>query len=227
MAIFTPGLKVSPQTVVVKERQLPLEGTVLVEVGQTVEADDIVARTELPGKIFPINVANLLGVDPSRLAENMLCPVGAKVERGQVVARTPGLFGLFRAEAEAPVDGTIESISAVTGQVIFQADPIPVEVDAYLPGRVVEVIPDEGCVIQTPATLVQGIFGLGGEVRAPLAVAVDDPTHILEATALHPHYEGQIVVGGAYVTVEAVKRAQQIGVKGIVTGGFDYDEIEE
>ncbi|MEO0606270.1 MAG: hypothetical protein AAF211_32880 [Myxococcota bacterium] len=77
MAIFTPGLKVSPQTVVVKERQLPLEGTVLVEVGQTVKADDIVARTELPGKIFPINVANLLGVDPSRLAENMVHQVGA------------------------------------------------------------------------------------------------------------------------------------------------------
>ncbi len=226
-AIFTPGLKVSPETVVVKERQLPLEGTVLVEVGQSVKADDIVGRTELPGKIYPINVANQLGVDPSRLADAMVVPSGGRVERGQVVARTPGLFGLFRAEAQAPVAGTIESVSTVTGQVIFQADPIPVEIDAYLPGRVVEIVPGEGCVVQTPAALVQGIFGLGGETRGPIAVAVDRPTHVLAANALHPHYEGQIVIGGSHVTVEAVKRARDLGVKGIVTGGFDYDEIKE
>ncbi|MEN0064436.1 MAG: hypothetical protein AAGA48_19975 [Myxococcota bacterium] len=226
-AIFTPGLKVSPNTVVVKERQLPLEGTVMVEVGQSVKADDIVARTDLPGKIFPVNVANQLGIDAGRLPDNMERSVGDSVERGEVIASTPGLFGLFRSFATAPVSGTIESVSAVTGQVIFQAHPIPVEVDAYLPGRVVEVMPNEGCVIQTPAALVQGIFGLGGEVRAPLAMAVDKPSQVLEATALHPHAEGHIVVGGAYVTAKAVKRAIEIGVRGIVTGGFDYDEIKK
>jgi len=226
-AIFTPGLKVSPQTVVVKERLLPLEGEVLVEVGQAVSADDIVARTDLPGKIYPVNIANALGVDPSRLSEHMLVAVGASVERGQIIASTKGLFGLFRGEATAPVSGTIESVSTVTGQVIFQAHPIPVEIDAYLPGRVVEVIAGEGCVVQTSASLVQGIFGLGGETRAPLAMAVDKPSHVLEAAALHPHYEGEIVVGGAYVTGEAVKRARAIGVKGIVTGGVGYDEIKE
>ena len=29
-------------------------------------------------------------------------------------------------------------VSTITGQVIFQADPIPVEVDAYMNGKVVE-----------------------------------------------------------------------------------------
>ena len=38
---------------------------------------------------------------------------------------------------------------------------------------------------------------------------------------------GQIVVGGAYLPAETVKRAQDIGVAGIVTGGFDYDDIKD
>ncbi|MDP6935256.1 MAG: translation elongation factor 4, partial [Myxococcota bacterium] len=47
----------------------------------------------------------------------------------KVIARTNGFFGFFKAEAQAIVTGTIESISTITGQVIFQAEPIPVEVD--------------------------------------------------------------------------------------------------
>lgn len=226
-AIFTPGLKVTEHTVIVKDRRLPLEGEVLVELGQEVQPDDIVARTDLPGKIYPINVANQLGIDPGRLGDAMLKKVGDAVKEGDVVARTAGFLGMFQNEAQAPVSGTIESISPITGQVIYQAAPIPVEVDAYIRGRVVEVIPGEGCVVQAPAMFVQGIFGLGGEVKAELAVAVAAPTDVLEATALTAEHAGKIVIGGSYITLGALEQAIQLGVAGIVTGGFDYDEIKE
>ena len=226
-AIFTPGLKVTEHTIVVKDRRLPLEGEVLVEVGQKVKASDVVARTELPGKIFPVNVANQLAIDPGRLPGAMKKQIGEKVAKGEVVAESKSFFGLFSSTAEAPVSGTIESVSQVTGQVIYQADPIPVEIDAYIPGTVVEVIPGEGCVIQAAATLVQGIFGLGGEVKAPLIMGVQNPTDVLEAEHLRAEHAGHIVVGGAYVTIAAVERAVQLGVAGLVTGGFDYDEIKE
>ena len=226
-AIFTPGLKVTEHTLVVKERRLPLEGDVLVSVGQAVEPDDVVAKTDLPGKIYPINVANQLGVDAGRLTEAMVKKVGDAVKEGEVVARTSGFFGLFGTSATAPVSGTIQSISAITGQVIYQAAPIPVQIDAYIRGRVVEVIEGEGCVIQSAATLVQGIFGLGGEVKAELVMGVDSPTDALEPRDVGPEDAGKIVVGGSYVTLEAVRAAIRHGVAGIVTGGFDYDEIKE
>ncbi|MBX2802365.1 MAG: hypothetical protein KTR31_32095 [Myxococcales bacterium] len=226
-AIFTPGLKVTEHTVVVKDRRLPIEGEVLVSAGDEVHADQIVARTDLPGKIYPINVANQLGTDPGRLGEAMVKQVGDAVQEGEVVARSHSLFGLFTSEATAPVSGTIESISSITGQVIYQADPIPVEVDAYLNGRVVEVVEGEGCVIQSSATLVQGIFGLGGEVKAELAMAATDPTQVLEASHIGPELAGKIAVGGAYVTLDGLREAVRMGVAGLVTGGFDYDEIKE
>ncbi len=226
-AIFTPGLTVTERHIVLKDRRLPLEGSVDVAVGDVVEAGQIVARTSLPGKVFPVNVANQLGVDPGRLKGYMHKDVGDRVTKDELVAETPGFMGLFKSEAKAIVTGTIESISTVTGTVIFQADPIPVEVDAYINGRVVEVIENEGCVIQAPAMLVQGIFGLGGEVKGEL-VNIDGGAHeVLDPAHLKPEHAGKIVVGGAYITLEGLQKARELGVAGIVTGGFDYDDIKE
>ena len=226
-AVFSPGLKVTEHSIVLKDRRLPLEGEVLVSVGDLVKSDDVVARTELPGKVYPINVANQLGVDPGRLREFMKIDVGAPVAVGQQLAETPGFWGFFKSESVSPVAGTVESVSVVTGQVILQAHPIPVEIDAYINGRVVEVIPGEGCVVQANATMVQGIFGLGGEVKAPMVMAVDKPSDVLTADRLSADMAGKIVVGGCYVPLPTLRRAIELGVAGVVTGGFDYDEIKE
>ena len=87
-AVFTPGLKVAEDSVVVKERRLPLEGELLVAEGAAVGPDDLVARTELPGKIYPVNVANQLGIPASRLKELMKKDVGDSVEEGELIAET-------------------------------------------------------------------------------------------------------------------------------------------
>ena len=226
-AIFTPGLKVSERDVVVKDRQLPLEGEVCVNVGDVVTADQIVARTELPGKVFPVNIANQLGVDPGRLKEFLRKGEGDTVEKDEVIAETNGFMGFFKSDAKAVVSGTIESISSITGQVIFQAHPIPVEVDAYINGRVVEVIPDEGCVVQTEATFVQGIFGLGGETKGEIAMAAARADQTLTASDISEVHAGKVVIGGGYLTLDALQKAISVGAKAVVTGGFDYDEIKE
>ena len=226
-AIFTPGLKVSERTIVQKDRRLPLEGEVLVSVGDTVSASDVVARTELPGKVFPVNIANQLGVDAGRLKEFLTKGEGDAVEKGELIAKTPGLFGFFKSEAHAVVSGTIESISSVTGQVIFQAHPVPVEIDAYINGTVVECIPNEGCVIQAAATFVQGIFGLGGETKGEIVLAVDTPDAVLTADGITADMAGKIIIGGAYLDRDGLKKAIAVGANAIVTGGFDYDEIKE
>ncbi|MBN93208.1 MAG: hypothetical protein CL928_03940 [Deltaproteobacteria bacterium] len=226
-AVFTPGLKVAEHAIVHKDRRLPLKGQVTVQVGDTVTADQVVARTELPGKIYPVNLANKLGVDPGRLTEFLLKGEGDKVENGEVIGRTNGFMGFFKAEASAIVTGTIESVSTITGQVIFQADPIPVEIDAYMNGKVVEVVPDEGCVVQSAATFVQGIFGLGGETKGLLTMGVEAPTDRLEASSINESMAGKIIIGGAYLDLAGLQRAIDVGAIGVVTGGFDYDEIKE
>ena len=127
-AVFTPGLKVTDHIIVSKDRRLPLEGDVLVSVGDLVKADDVVARTELPGKVYPVNIANQLGVDPGSLKGFMKFAEGDRVEKDVLVAETDGIFGFFKSEARAIVSGTIKSIRAQNGdpveygQILFVID---------------------------------------------------------------------------------------------------------
>ena len=48
--------------------------------------------------------------------------------------------------------GTVESISAITGQVILREPPLPVQVRAYVDGTVVQVNEGEGVVEHVGAT---------------------------------------------------------------------------
>src|SRR2546426_7603903 len=61
---YTPGLRVTDSAVVRRERRLPLRGQVLVAVGEAVEPDTVVGRTQLPGNVQIVNVAAQLPPDP-------------------------------------------------------------------------------------------------------------------------------------------------------------------
>ena len=174
MKAYAPGLKVVERCRHRCRRVLPIPGEVLVRVGDRVEPRDPVAQTQLPGVIVPINLAQRLGVPPGEIPTLMAGrPVGTVVRAGERLAESAGLFGWFRRSFDCPVDGTIEVVSGVTGQVMVRGPDRPVQVLAYLAGTVVEVVPREGAVIEAETTLVQGIFGIGGEAFGPLRAVCD------------------------------------------------------
>jgi hypothetical protein len=223
---YTPGLKVSPRTRHTVRRLLPIAGDVLVRVGDRVDARQVVAQTFMPGDIIPLNMARLLSMTPADVPECMLKKVGDGVAIGDVLARTKGIFGRFKTEYAAPVAGTIESISAVTGQVIVRGAPLPVEVRAYLSGRVFEVVQNEGCVIEADVSFVQGIFGVGGEAFGPIRMACLRHDQELTDDLITADMKGRIVVGGARMTAQAIARARAVGVAAIVSGGVDDQDLE-
>jgi len=224
---YTPGLRVTERAVVRKERRLPLKGDVLVARGDTVSARTIVARTLLPGNIQTVNLASSLGIEPNEVAGKLLHPIGTAVEAGAPIAETRALFGLMKSKATAPAAGTIESVSDVTGQLILREPPIPVEIDAFLAGTVVEVLPGDGVVVESPAAFVQGIFGIGGEVHGALVTAVAGPDDELTPERLSSAHEGKIVIGGSYVSHAVLKAAIRLGVRGVVVGGFDDRDLRD
>ena len=224
---YTPGLKVTEGMTIQKERRLPLEGEVLVEAGVTVKAEDVVAKADLPGNVQLLNVANLLSVPPEEVAEHMLKSVGAAVSEDEIIATTKGLFGLFKSQARSPIDGTIESVSDITGQVILREPPIPVEVKAYTDGTVTATLPNEGVTVETYGTYIQGIFGIGGETIGDLTVVAESSGDALTAEQIQPEHRDNILVGGSLVTTEAIQKAIQNGVKGIIAGGIDDADLRE
>lgn len=223
---YTPGLRVTGYTVLRKERRLPLPGKVHVTEGQEVKAEDVVASAELPGDVVSINVANKLGCMPSEVPQLVKVSEGDPVNKGDLLAETAGWFGRFKASCEVPVDGSVETISGVTGQVLMRGQPIPVELPAYVDGKVTEVRGTEGCVVETAGALVQGIFGLGGETFGELAVRVERPDQPLTPDCIDRDCEGKILVGGSLITADAIETAREHGVRGLVAGGIDAEEVD-
>jgi len=220
MELYTPGLVVAENIRLRRERRLPIPGRVLVRPGERVQAEAVVARAQLPGAVEVINAAGLLGVAPRDVERQLLKRVGDPVEEGELLGQSSGFLGLFRSRCTAPTSGRVESISAVTGQVILRGPPVPVEVAAYVEGRVVEVLPDEGAVLEAQGTWVQGIFGVGGERFGPLAVRVPDRRARLRPEALDETSAGAIVVAGAGVAGGCLERARALGVGGLVVGSL-------
>lgn len=224
---YTPGLRLAEKIRIRKSRNLPLPGDVVVKKGDTVKSSDVVARTNLPGKVHSVNVVNRLAILPGDLRKYMLKKEGESVQKDELIAETRPFIKMFKSICLSPIAGNIESISDITGQVLLREPPKPVQISAYIDGKVVETVENEGVVIETYATFIQGIFGIGGETTGELQVVADSPDDIVKPEDLNETHKDKIIVCGSIIYYDAIKKALDIGVKGIVVGGIRDNDINE
>jgi hypothetical protein len=222
---YTPGLTVTDHTVIHRRRMLPLPGNVLVKVGDTVRSDQVVARAELPGKVFPVNLANQLSVAPGEIKDYLTKKEGERVDKDEILAENKPLIKWFKTEIPSPVAGTIESVSTVTGQVLLREPPRVLDLLAYVDGAIVDTIPQQGVVVETTCSLVQGIFGIGGETSGEIVMAVKAPDEPLTPSHFTAAMKGKVVVGGSFLSADAMKQARAVGVAGLVVGGIHDEDL--
>lgn len=224
---YTPGLKVLPLTLINKKRMLPIPGKVLVEVGKEVDAMDIVAEAKLPGKVFSVNVANRLGIDPSEVKNFMLKREGDEVKKGELIAESKSFLKFLRTQIQSPITGTIDTISDITGQVLFREPPKSLPLKAYINGKVVKVEENFGVEIEADGSFIQGIFGVGGETNGEIRVAVDTPDEELLPEHIKETDKGKIIIGGKHAGLEAIKKGIKYGVNAIVVGGIHDKDLRQ
>lgn len=222
---YTPGLTVTERTTVRRRRLLPLPGNLLVKMGDRVRSDQAVARAELPGKVYPINLANQLSIAPDEIKEYLVKKEGDLVQKDEILAENKPLINWFKTEIRSPITGTIESLSMVTGQVLLREPPRILDLLAYIDGTVVETIPRQGVVVEAICSLVQGIFGIGGEVGGEVIMAVGAPEEPLTPAHLNSAMKGKIVVGGSFLSAETMAKAKELGVAGLVVGGIHDKDL--
>lgn len=222
---YYPSLtRVIPLTTIRRERVLPVEGEVLVRAGAHVEPLSIVARTEVPGRYRILNVSQALRVSP-RLAEKYIRPrPGQTIRSGQVVAGRRTRFGLFPRLVRAPQDGIVAAVGG--GRVLLETEGEPVEVRAYLPGTVSDVLPKRGALIEAIGALIQGVWGSGGESFGVLKVLVNEPHQPLRARAIDVASHGAVLVGGSTMDQDALQQAMELQVRGILIGSLDPALLE-
>src|SRR3569832_598297 len=103
----------------------------------------------------------------------MVREVGNKGAQGAVLARSSRIGGR---SCLSPVSGKIESVDSETGYVAISPDPVVYELQATVRGLVMEVNPNQGAVIETPAAQVYGVFGIGQERSGVLQLQVPAPS---------------------------------------------------
>jgi len=94
-------------------------------------------------------------------------------------------------------------------------------VTAGVPGEVVKILPGKAILIQTSAVVIRGIAGGGEESEGEIKIAVGCNQPIVPGV-VDARGEGQILVGGYVPSLEVFKKAEAVGVRGIICGGADF-----
>ncbi|MBA5870506.1 MAG: hypothetical protein GDA68_10985 [Nitrospira sp. CR2.1] len=222
---YTPGLTVTERTTVRRRRILPLPGSVLVKVGDAVHADTAVARAELPGKVVPLNLANQLGIAPDEINDYLVKKEKDSVQKDDVLAENKPFIKWLKTEIRSPITGKVESVSTITGQILLREPPRVLELRGYIDGVVAEVHSDQGVTVESTCSLVQGIFGIGGETSGELVMGVKAPDQPLVPEQLTPSMKGKVVVGGAFLSAATMARAKELGIVGLVVGGIHDKDL--
>ncbi len=213
--------------VIRKARRIPTKGEVLVKVGDLVESSTVVSRGFVRNlEVHEIKVYSKLGVGPDEVKKYMLKEEGDEVKKDEVIAMYRGFFGRLTGTCRSPIDGHLEIILR-SGIVLIRGMPIPVEAKAHIPGRVVELIPGEGAVVETRATIVNGVFGIGGEAIGELVLAVNEPDEALTDDLITNMHKGKVVVGGSIITLDALRKAAIVGARGVLIGGVDQKDLTD
>ena len=214
---FTPGLLVSTCSSIKKIRKIPLNGKALVEVGDMVNADTIVGMAEHAGNLTIIRVSENLEINPQDIKKYLRCHIGDVVREGQVIGEASHFFGFIKNTCVSTVYGYIESINEVTGHVNVREPSNIIEMNAYIPGTVVE-ISGQDIVIETTAAIVQGIFGLAGEGTGKICVI--DNNRDIELEDLKEEHAGAVLIGRNSISIEALQKLKELNVAAIVVGSI-------
>lgn len=206
-----PVIHIMGLTSIVRERLLPVSGTVLARLNQKVSPVDVIAETSWAREHALLDVARLLGVTPSVADRLVKCKIGDRIAANTEIAVGRGLFPR---SVRASREGRVVAVGG--GQVLMEVGETKIELKAGIPGTVVEIIPDRGVVIQTAGSLIQGVWGNGRIDSGLLVNLAEKPEGILTAGRLDVSLRGSIILAGMVRDVETLQVAAELPVRGLI-----------
>ena len=187
-------------TSIVRERLLPISGTVLVRLNQKVSPNDVIAEANWAREHVLLDVARTLGVSANAADRLIKCKENDRLAAKTEIATGKGLFPR---SVVAPRDGRVVLVGG--GQVLMEVGETKMELRAGISGTVIEVIPNRGVVIQTAGALVQGVWGNGRIDSGLLVNLAEKPDDVLDAARMDVSMRGFVILGGMLKDAEATK----------------------
>ncbi len=205
-----------PVTLISRTRILPIRGKVLVHPGQRVNPTDVIAEARQPGQHLLVDIRRGLGLSAKKdFAPFLERRVGDKLQKGDVIAQSKGLFARI---VSSPVDAEI--ISILNGKVLLEMPGGTISLKAGIPGVVSEVLTEYGAEIETNGMLIQGVWGNRGIDQGVLLNLASDPADELTAARLDVSMRGAVVLCGHCSQPEALQAAAELPLRGLVLGSM-------
>lgn len=214
----------SKLTIIRRECVLPegAIGTVRIGEGKRVDIRDVVANGVTPSRHIIIDAVVQLGLrKPEDLADILLIEPGDVVDADQVLAGKNPNRGrrIF-----APVRGVITQIDE--GRIIIQEMPELINLEAGVSGRIAQVLPGRGVIVEAVGALFQGVWGNNRNTIATLRIEPDEGLSSIQGDALDMRYSGAVILTRDTLNAAALKTMEALSCAGIIAPSMDSSLIE-
>ncbi|HEY6074109.1 MAG TPA: hypothetical protein VIV15_12155, partial [Anaerolineales bacterium] len=210
-----PVHHILPLATVIRERVLPVKGTVSARLGQKVSPADIVAEAVWAREHIFLDIARTFNLPPDQADRLIRCKAGDKLAAGAIIAKGQGLVPKI---VKAPREGRV--VAAGGGQVLLESGESRLELRAGISGNITQILPERGVVIQTTGALIQGAWGNGRVDTGVMINLADKPDSVLLASRLDVSMRGSILIVGEVHDGDALLAAADLPVRGLIAGSL-------
>lgn len=166
------------------------------------------------GRPIVVNLTERLLMNPKNALRRFRFNKGDFVRKDTVLAE---IFGSNIKLVKSPINGFVKEIDAKSGCVTIQYDMKPLETKAYLSGRVISSDKENKVTIEGRGYRLQGVIGFGGECVGKLSIVTD-------ISGLKEEHRERIVLVQNALDEPFLKKAAELGIKGIIAPSMDNDE---
>lgn len=204
-------------------RTLPAPGEILVSNGQKVTSSEVIGRASLPHDFVVVDVAAALNLSAVDLKAVLLKTTGDAVEEAEVVAEYKNRFWPFKRVCRSPVKGIVSAVGG--NRILIETEKRVAEVTAQVNGTVCRVNHGRSVTIETVGACIEAAFGLGQDGHGSLKITADASINLDAGVLdwLKPH---TIVASGGSVDEAAIRRAEELGLAGLIVGSIDAALLE-
>ncbi len=214
--MLVPSTHFIAATEIRRERLMPASGRIIARRGQRVNPIDIVAESQLRPEHILLDIARGLGLSPKEADHYIQRRVGDEVGEGDVIA---GPVGIGRRVVRTPRSGTV--VLAGGGQVMLELEGEYSELKAGYSGVVADIIGDQGVIIESVGSLIQGVWGNGKVNFGLLNLLVHAPNEITTPGMVDVSLRGSVVLGGTCEDEKVLLTAEDLPVRGMILASMD------
>jgi len=215
-----PVTHILPLTIVRRERQLPVPGTISARLNERVQATDILAEAEITPRHLYLNLGRGLGIPEREVAQVLVHQPGDWVEAGEVLA---GPVGVARRTVRAPASGRLAAV--VGGRALFEVRGATYSLRAGVPGMVVGTDGSRSVVLEISGALIQGKWGNGRQEYGLMRLVTSNPSERLLSSQLDINLRGAILIAGILDHAAPFSILTELTVRGLVLGSMASDLI--